>query len=78
MGQCGLCAKTKETQIVKNVKDCDNYIACDDDTLSEIVVPCFDANGNFKTMLDLDSPNEAEFDQVDDEWLRKILKLYYK
>ena len=40
-GQCGLCAETQKTQILKDTRKAENYIACDDETLSEIVVPCF-------------------------------------
>ena len=43
-GQCGLCAETQSTQILEDTRKCDNYIACDDHTLSEIVVPCFKTN----------------------------------
>jgi L-methionine (R)-S-oxide reductase len=40
-GQCGQCAAERRVLIAKNVKELDNYIACDDETLSEIVLPCF-------------------------------------
>lgn len=46
--------------IAKNVKELDNYIACDDDTQSEIVLPCFvGADKKLRTVLDIDSPNLA-------------------
>ena len=44
---------------------CDNYIACDAATKSEIVVPCFDKLGIFKTVLDIDSPKFSQFDNID-------------
>ena len=77
MGQCGLAAKEEKTQIMHDVKACDNYIACDDDTQSEIVVPCFGKDGKLRTVFDLDSAVVGTYDQVDHEWLEKILKLYY-
>jgi putative methionine-R-sulfoxide reductase with GAF domain len=40
-GQCGLCAKDEKVMIAHDVSKLDNYIACDDDTKSEIVLPCF-------------------------------------
>jgi L-methionine (R)-S-oxide reductase len=40
-GVCGTAAQTGTTQIVDDVSKCDNYIACDEDTKSEIVVPVF-------------------------------------
>ena len=77
-GQCGLCAANKETLICKNTKECENYISCDNETQSEIVVPCFDPEANFgnrlKSVFDIDSPEIGTFDEVDKEWLEKILK----
>ncbi|TNV72081.1 hypothetical protein FGO68_gene5482 [Halteria grandinella] len=40
-GQCGLCARDERVMIAQDVSKLDNYIACDDDTKSEIVLPCF-------------------------------------
>ena len=40
-GQCGQCAAEERVMIAYDVKKLDNYIACDDDTQSEIVLPCF-------------------------------------
>lgn len=54
--------------IAKNVKELDNYIACDDETLSEIVIPCFVGNSDcrvLRTVLDIDSPNLATFNDED-------------
>ena len=55
--------------IAKNVKELENYIACDDDTQSEIVLPCFVTNENgerkLRTVLDIDSPNLSTFDEKD-------------
>jgi putative methionine-R-sulfoxide reductase with GAF domain len=40
-GQCGQCAAEERVMIAHDVSKLDNYIACDDDTQSEIVLPCF-------------------------------------
>ena len=77
-GQCGLCAQTRETQIVEDVSKCDNYIACDSETQSEIVVPCFGPDGALRTVLDIDSPDKATFDQEDATQLAAIIGLVYK
>ena len=76
MGQCGLCAKTLKHHIAKDTRKLDNYIACDDETLSEIVLPCFRGK-RFMTVLDIDSPKLASFSAVDKKWLEKIVKLVY-
>jgi L-methionine (R)-S-oxide reductase len=42
-GVCGTAAAQGATQIVADVRAVENYIACDEDTLSEIVVPVYSA-----------------------------------
>lgn len=64
-GVCGTAAETKETQIVEDVKKCQNYIACDAETKSEIVVPVFNKAGDLVAVLDIDSEKLAAFDEVD-------------
>ena len=76
-GQCGLCASTLETQIVQDVRECENYIACDTDTMSEIVLPCFGHSGELRTVFDIDSPIVGDFDDVDKFNLLKFIKLVY-
>ena len=40
-GVCGTSLKEKKTIIVNDVREYDNYISCDSETLSEIVIPIF-------------------------------------
>ena len=40
-GQCGQCVSEERVMIAHDVSKIANYIACDDDTQSEIVLPCF-------------------------------------
>jgi len=40
-GQCGQCVAEERVMIAHDVKTLANYIACDADTQSEIVLPCF-------------------------------------
>lgn len=54
--------------IAENVKLLDNYIACDDDTQSEIVLPCF-VEKKLRTVLDIDSPKLAMFNEEDQKGL---------
>ena len=76
-GQCGLCAATKQTQILEDVSKAENYIACDSETMSEIVVPCFGKDNKLKTVLDIDSPSIATFDQIDKKCLEEIVNMIY-
>ena len=64
-GQCGLCAEQKKVFIAVDTKELDNYISCDADTRSEIVLPVLNADGSFRTQLDIDSPEVATFNLDD-------------
>jgi L-methionine (R)-S-oxide reductase len=66
--------------IAHNVKELDNYIACDDDTQSEIVLPCFVGSGSerkLRTVLDIDSPHIGTFDNEDQKGLQTLIDLIY-
>ena len=73
MGQCGLCAQLKKVMIAVDTKELDNYIACDDNTRSEIVLPVLNQDGSFKTQLDIDSPNVGTFNLEDQKYLQQML-----
>lgn len=75
-GQCGTAAATKETTIAEDVSVCANYIACDDVTRSEIVLPVFAAGSttDLIAVWDIDSEILAAFDAVDARYLEAILR----
>ncbi len=59
-GVCGTAAASAETQLVADVHAFPGHIACDGDTLSELVVPVM-RNGKVIAVIDLDSPETARF-----------------
>lgn len=63
-GVCGTAAQSLKPQVVEDVKRCENHIACDVNSASEIVVPIF-SNGNLFGVIDMDSPFPARFDAED-------------
>ena len=64
--------------IAKNTKELENYIACDDETLSEIVLPCFvGEEKKLRTVFDIDSPHLGTFDEEDEKGLNLMLSLIY-
>ena len=78
-GQCGLCAVEKRVLITEDTKKLTNYISCDDNTRSEIVLPILWRNTNdFRTQLDIDSPTVGTFDAEDQFWLEKMLLRIYQ
>ena len=63
-GVCGETWERRETMIINNVLECKNYIACDDVTKSEIVIPLMNKNNECIGVLDIDS---TEFDSFSNE-----------
>ena len=76
-GVCGTSALKKQTIIVNNVLKCENYISCDSDTKSEIVVPIFNKK-KLIAVLDIDSNKRNDFDKIDKENLEKISTLFFE
>ena len=72
-GVCGAAAATLETQVVKDVHKFEGHIACDSRSVSEIVVPVLHGNGQLMAVLDIDSPEEGTFDDVDREHLERLI-----
>ncbi|OIQ16721.1 MAG: diguanylate phosphodiesterase [Bacteriovorax sp. MedPE-SWde] len=75
-GVCGVAAKSEQTQVVENVHELENHIACDAASTSEIVVPLM-INGELHAVLDVDSTDVASFNDVDKQALENILKLAF-
>ena len=76
-GVCGTSAQKKRTIIVNNVLEYANYISCDSDTKSEIVVPIFNKR-KLIAVLDIDSNKKNDFDNTDKECLEKISTLFFE
>ena len=79
-GVCGRCASEKTTQIVADVTQLPYHIACSGTTLSEIVIPILDHNGEVCAVLDIDSDFPDIFDTVDQaalELLADDLRMVY-
>ena len=76
-GQCGQCAAETRTLIAYDTKQLENYIACDDFTRSEIVVPCMQ-DGVIRTVLDIDSPNVGTFTEEDKKNLEDLVYMIYQ
>jgi len=73
-GVCGTSALRKETIIVPDVEKFPGHIYCDPDSKSEIVVPII-KNGEVLGVLDVDSYELNNFDEIDKLYLEKIVEL---
>lgn len=73
-GVCGCSWATLKTLVVLDVETFPGHIACSAMSKSEIVVPMFNAKGDFWGVLDVDSQFLAHFDEVDQNELEKICR----
>ena len=73
-GVCGAAWREQVTQVVPDVELFPGHIACSSLSRSEIVVPIF-SDGSIYAVLDIDSKELATFDDIDKEWLEKIVEL---
>ena len=73
-GVCGTAWKEGRTIVVDDVHEFPGHIACSSASKSEIVVPIFKDN-QVVAVLDIDSEKFATFDNIDKEWLEKIIDL---
>ena len=77
-GVCGEAALRGESIIVRDVNEFPGHIACDAQSLSEIVVPVYDANGKLVAVLDIDSAELGAFDEVDEKYLKQVLTTFLR
>lgn len=74
-GVCGSSWEKRETLVIEDVHQFDGHIACSALSNSEIVVPCFNQDGEVYAVLDIDSVNFDEFNEVDKECFEQLVKL---
>ena len=73
-GVCGTAWREQQTQVVPDVEQFPGHIACSSMSRSEIVVPVWQGE-EIVAVLDIDSEHLATFDEVDKEWLERIVAL---
>ena len=74
-GVCLAAVEQRKTILVDDVRTFPGHIACDSRSLSEIVVPVYNKNGEITAVLDVDSSVINSFDEVDATYLEKIAAL---
>ena len=72
-GVCGACARTGRPVRVPDVRAFPGHIACDDATLSELVLPVLDREREVRAVLDLDSRTLDAFSEAEQEKLETLL-----
>ena len=74
-GVCWAAVNQGKTIVVPDVHLFPDHIACDSRSKSEIVVPYKDKIGKITAVLDVDSSELGSFDEIDAEYLEKIVAL---
>ena len=74
-GVCWAAIDGQKSVVVPDVHAFPGHIACDSRTMSEVVVPLFNAEGEVVGVLDLDSHRPGHFDDADREGLEQIAAL---
>lgn len=74
-GVCGTAWKNKTSQLVPNVHEFPGHIACSSASNSEIVVPIFNSHKEVWAVLDIDSVNYSEFNEIDQHYLEKFCEI---
>jgi L-methionine (R)-S-oxide reductase len=75
-GICGQVALSKETMVVADVRSAHNYLSCSLHVKSEVVIPIFDAEGNFIAQMDIDSHVLDAFSEDDLAFLNPICQRF--
>ena len=71
-GVCGQSIIKNKTLIVTDVNKFINHIICDENSKSEIAIPFIKDHKRY--VLDIDSKNLNDFDQVDKKYLKEIIE----
>lgn len=74
-GVCGTAWANRKSILVPNVELFPGHIACSSLSVSEIVVPVFNPQGEVTAVLDVDSDKFDILDETDIFYLEKICKL---
>ena len=75
-GVCGASWQHEKTLIVPDVEKFPGHIACSSMSRSEIVVPLYNG-GKIVGVLDADSEQLDHFDEIDQQYLEKIVALIH-
>jgi len=73
-GVCGTAVAENANQVIDDVRELQNYLACSLQTRSEIVVLIRDDEGNILGQIDIDGHRVGAFDASDEAMLEAMAK----
>ncbi len=71
-GVCGTAVAENRNQVVEDVSELENYLACSLATKSEIVVLIRNTSGAILGQIDIDGHSVGAFDKSDEEFLEHV------
>lgn len=71
-GVCGTAVAENANQVIADVRELDNYLACSLQTRSEIVVLIHDPEGNILGQIDIDGHRVGAFEASDEALLSEL------
>jgi len=71
-GVCGTAIAQNKNQVIDDVREIDNYLACSLKTRSEIVVLIVDRTGEIIGQIDVDGHQVGSFDASDEAMLERL------
>lgn len=74
-GVCGTAVAENANQIIEDVRALENYLACNLETRSEIVVLMRDLQGELLGQIDVDGTEVGGFDETDEAFLEEVAGL---
>lgn len=74
-GVCGTAVAERANQVIKDVRELSNYLACSTKTRSELVVLIYAADGTILGQIDIDGHKVEAFDGSDETFLSEMARL---
>lgn len=78
VGVCGTAVAQKQNQVIADVRELTNYLACSLETRAELVVLIFSPDHEILGQIDIDGHTVGAFDSSDEAMLEAIAKTLSK
>lgn len=75
VGVCGTAVAEDASQVIRDVRELENYLSCSVQTRSEIVVLIKDSEGRTLGQIDIDGHRVGSFDASDEAFLTELGRL---
>jgi L-methionine (R)-S-oxide reductase len=74
-GVCGTAVAEDRNQVIEDVRELENYLACSVETRSELVVLIRDQDGQVLGQIDIDGHKVGAFDASDEQMLNRVAEV---